>query len=129
MKWLNEKVPYRYSGIFAFDDEMLRNLCLVDKEDPSVTRTDDLPITNSYCFYVQRAQSKFSVEEAISDERVDGHPKQKVVQCYYGIPLLGEDGKLRGTVCHFDSAPIRVTEDVVTVLDDLAHTIAKAAFR
>jgi hypothetical protein len=29
-------------------------------------------------------------------------------QCYYGIPLLGMDGKLLGTVCHFDTAAVRV---------------------
>ena len=34
-----------------------------------------------------------------------------------------------GTVCHFDSMPVRVTEDVATVLDDLAPLITEAAFK
>ena len=33
-----------------------------------------------------------------------------------------------GTVCHFDYMPIRVTEDIASVLDDLAPLITEAAF-
>jgi hypothetical protein len=50
------------------------------------------------------------------------------VQCYYGIPLFGSEGKILGTVCHFDNTPVRATDDVATVLDDLAPLIAEAAF-
>ena len=34
MRWLNSQVPYRYTAIFAFDADLLRNVCLVDKENP-----------------------------------------------------------------------------------------------
>jgi hypothetical protein len=61
--------------------------------------------------------------------RVAGHPKRLNVQCYYGIPLFGSTGEVLGTVCHFDNMPVRVTEDVATVLDDLAPSIAEAAFK
>jgi hypothetical protein len=47
IRWLNEGVPYRFTAIFAFDGDMLRNLCLVDKEDSLVTTCADLPITES----------------------------------------------------------------------------------
>jgi len=33
-----------------------------------------------------------------------------------------------GTVCHFDSMPMHVTEEVAIALDDLASFIAEAAF-
>ena len=108
---------------------MLHNLCLVDKEDPSVTTCADLPISDSYCIYVLRSNSSFGVEEASKDKRVDGHPKQKSYQCYYGIPLYGRDGKLLGTACHFDIEPIRVSDDIASVLDDVGPLIASAAFR
>jgi hypothetical protein len=65
---------------------------------------------------------------SVRDDRVNGHPKQRSYQCYYGIPLLGPDGKLLGTVCHFDTDAIPVSGDVVTPLDDLAPIIAEAAF-
>jgi hypothetical protein len=37
-------------------------------------------------------------------------------------------GKMLGTVCHFDSMPVHVTEEVATTLDDLATLITEAAF-
>src|ERR1700691_1435649 len=70
------------------------------------------PITESYCMYIHRSAERFSVEEASRDMRVAAHPKRRNVQCYYGIPLFGSTGEMLGTVCHFDSMPVRVTEDV-----------------
>jgi GAF domain-containing protein len=128
MRWLNERVPYRYTAIFAFEGEMLRNVCLVDKENPNITKCSDQPITESYCMYVHRTRQPFATEQAALDKRVEGHPKRGSVQCYYGIPLFDAQGKMVGTVCHFDSMPVRITEGVAEALDDLAPLIAKAAF-
>jgi GAF domain-containing protein len=117
--WINDRVPYRFTAIFAFDRDMLRNICLIDKQNQNITKCSDQPITESYCLYVRRSGERFSVEEASLDGRVAGHPKRQSVQCYYGIPLFNSKGKMLGTVCHFDSLPIRVTEEVATALDDL----------
>ena len=80
------------------------------------------------CLCVGRSGERFSVEEAPLDGRVAGHPKRQSFQSYYGIPLFNSKGKMLGTVCHFDSMPVRVTEEVATALDDLALLIADAAF-
>jgi hypothetical protein len=29
LRWLNDRVPYGFTAIFAFDGEMLRNICLI----------------------------------------------------------------------------------------------------
>jgi hypothetical protein len=128
MRSLNAISPYRFTAVFSFDGDLLRNLCLVDKEDANVKSCADQSITESYCIFVQRSRAPFSVERAMQDERVDGHPKQPSYQCYYGIPLVGRDGKLLGTVCHFDQETVPVSGDVVMALDDLAGVIAEAAF-
>jgi hypothetical protein len=128
MRWLNDRVPYRYTAIFAFEGEMLRNVCLVDKENPDVSKCSDQPITESYCMYIHRSQQCFATEQAALDQRVEGHPKRQSVQCYYGIPLFDSEGKMLGTVCHFDSSPVRITEAVAEALDDLAPLISEAAF-
>ena len=125
---LNAASPYRFTAIFGFDGDLLRNVCLVDKEDSTVKNCADQPITESYCIFIHRAAEPFSVEYALQDKRVDGHPKQRSYQCYYGIPLVGRNGKLLGTVCHFDKEAVPVSEDVVMTLDDLAPVIAEAAF-
>jgi hypothetical protein len=128
MRWLNNKVPYRYTAIFAFDGDMLRNICLVDKQDSAITRCADQPIMESYCIYIRSSRKSFGVEHALLDSRVAGHPKRAEYQCYYGIPLFGSDGKMLGTVCHFDVAPVEVTAGVISALDDLAPFISQAAF-
>lgn len=128
MRWLNATAPYRFTAIFAFEGDMLHNLCLIDKEDPGITHCADQPITESYCIYIHRSGEQFCIEQALHDHRVHGHPKQRSYQCYYGIPLLGADGRLLGTVCHFDTTAVPVSGDVVTALDDLAPIIAEAAF-
>lgn len=128
MRWLNDRVPYRFTAIFAFDGEMLRNICLIDKQNQNITNCSDQPVTESYCMYIHRSGESFGVEEALQDERVAGHPKRQSFQCYYGIPLFDAKGKMLGTVCHFDSMPVRVTEEVAAALDDLAPQISEAAF-
>lgn len=128
MRWLNRRTPYRFTAIFAFQGEVLRNICLVDKEDSNVTHCPDQPIVDSYCIYIHRSGERFSVEDSLLDSRVEGHPKRPSFHCYYGIPLTGPDGHLLGTVCHFNSAPVPVTGDVVDSLDELAGVITDAAF-
>ena len=46
MRWLNDREPYRYTVIFAFDGDMLRNICLIDKESQNITNCSDQPITD-----------------------------------------------------------------------------------
>ncbi|MGB7332432.1 MAG: GAF domain-containing protein [Terriglobales bacterium] len=128
MRWLNDRVPYRFTAIFVFNGDLLHNICLIDKENPSTTNCSDQPITESYCMYIHRSGERFSVEEASLDQHLVGHPKRQSVQCYYGIPLFDSKGKILGTVCHFDSMPVRVTEEVALTLDDLAPLITEAVF-
>jgi hypothetical protein len=128
MKWLNETVPYRFTAVFAFDGDSLRNVCLVDKENPNITNCSDQPIADSYCVYIHRSGDRFGVEHAMRDKRVEGHPKRQTFQCYYGIPLFGPDGKVKGTVCHFDRDPVHVTADCASALDEVGSLIAHAAF-
>jgi hypothetical protein len=128
MRWLNARVPYRFTAVFAFDGDMLRNVCFVDKEHPDVTKCIDQPILDSYCTYVHRSGKLFSVERASTDGRVVGHPKRGSYQCYYGVPLFDTGGKILGTVCHFDILPQSVNEDIATTLDDVAPVITEAVF-
>ena len=51
-----------------------------------------------------------------------------LVASYYGVPLYDAKGQMLGTVCHFDTSPIRVTDEVASALDDLSRLIADAEF-
>jgi GAF domain-containing protein len=125
LRALNAQTPYRYSAVFRFEGEDLRNVCLVDRQDQAVRTCPDQPIGDSYCIYVQRSGRSFDVADSMADARVAGHPKREAFHSYYGVPLLAADGRLLGTVCHFDTAAVQVTGPVVSDLDDIAPVIAR----
>ena len=126
MRYLNSKSLYRYSAVFRFEGSMLRNVCLVDRENPEVTSGAELPIADSYCVYVRESSSEFGVEHARMDCRVKGHPKAEVFQSYYGVPLLADDGALLGTICHFDERALVLDYSVGGLLNEVAPYVAAA---
>lgn len=126
MRFVSDHSAHRFTALYHFDGSMLRNLILVDKEDESVSRCPDLPVLESYCVYVRDAASRFKVEAASSDRRVEGHPKQRIIQSYCGIPIIASDGSLWGTMCHFDYAPHPFEDFEVAVLEAIAPMIMRA---
>ncbi|HEX2189078.1 MAG TPA: GAF domain-containing protein [Longimicrobiaceae bacterium] len=126
LRFLNGLGPHRFTAVFRFEGGTLRNLHMVDSEDPSVERCPDQPVLESYCIYVRQTARTFLTADSTRDGRVEGHPKQQTVQSYCGIPLLDEDGTLFGTICHFDFEPIEFTEEEVFLLEDAGPLIVRA---
>lgn len=126
MRYASSQSVHRFTAIYYFDGPVLRNLLLVDREDPAVQRCPDLPVLESYCVYVRETVARFQVDAAASDARVEGHAKQHVVQSYCGIPILAADGTLWGTICHFDYAPRHFDDDEVAVLEAIAPMVMRA---
>lgn len=126
LELLNRASAHRFTALFRFEGETLRNLHLIDRDDPSVQRCPDMPVLESYCVYVRDTAGRFLVERSLEDARVEGHPKQRSVQSYCGLPLFDGRGELFGTICHFDFEPIPFTEDEVIVLDEIAAELVAA---
>lgn len=102
LDYLNQGVPHRYSAIYRFDGELLRNVLLSDKRDE--VRPDFLlavPFEHSFCQFVLRDKS-FRTEDSRVDRRLDGHPYQGIVISYHSVPLISDSGALWGTMSHFD---------------------------
>jgi hypothetical protein len=127
LRRLNVESPYRYSAVFAFEGDLLRCVCFIDKHQADAV-CEDQPVTQSYCVYVRQSRKTFSVENAACDGRVAGHPKSKLLYCYYGVPLISVNGDLLGTLCHFDERPIPVTPQVADALDNVAPIITQVVF-
>jgi GAF domain-containing protein len=126
LRLLNRLSSHRFTALFRFEGGTLRNLHLIDRSDPSVERTPDQPVLDSYCVYVRRSERTFVTGNSEADERVEGHPKQHSVRSYCGIPLLDERGRLFGTICHFDFAPVAFSDDEVRMLETAAPLIVSA---
>ena len=61
MQYLNTLSPYRYSAVFRFEGPTLRNICLVDREQPDVKDCPEMPVSESYCVYVRDSGIQFGV--------------------------------------------------------------------
>ena len=123
--YLNSRTPHRFTAIFRFEEGTLRNLHLIDRLDPKVERCPDLPVLESYCLFVRDSGCTFLTEDALHDTRVEGHPKQRVVQSYCGVPLFDGDD-LFGTICHFDYRSIPFSKEDVWVLEEIAPMLIRA---
>jgi GAF domain-containing protein len=126
LRFLNERSVHRFTALFRFEGATLRNLHLVDRDDPTVERSPDLPVLESYCVFVRQTSQPFLTSDSLNDPRVEGHPKQRSVQSYCGIPLMDEDGTLFGTICHFDFEAVAFTNEEIFLLEAVVPLIVMA---
>lgn len=121
--FLNSLTAHRFTSLYRFDGEMLRNITFYDRERPDSDSCEDIPVMASYCVFVRDSGAMFTTVEAQHDDRVRNHPKQSTVQAYCGVPLLNREGKLFGTICHFDFKPRRIADLDVELLEYMARLL------
>jgi GAF domain-containing protein len=120
VEFLNSLTPHRFTSLFRFDGETLRNLTFFDRENPGQETCDEIPVTASYCVFVRDSGATFSVHDAPGDARVKDHAKRDTVQCYCGVPLLDRNGRMFGSICHFDLKPGRISALDVELMEAMA---------
>ncbi|MBA2690795.1 MAG: GAF domain-containing protein [Burkholderiales bacterium] len=123
--YLNSLTRHRFTSLYRFDGETLHNLIFYDRENPEIQNCSDIPVLASYCVFVRESRATFATHDAQQDERVGNHPKRKTVQAYCGVPLLDQDGKMFGTICHFDFKPGRIADVDVEFLECMAPLLHK----
>lgn len=124
---LNQLGPFRFSGIYAFCESGLRNICLYDREDPTVERGRGVPLAASYCGFMLAAPVPFSVVDALADDKLTGHPAKLVVRSYHGVPLIAPGSHVFGTLCCFDSTVAIAPPVLVATMAGLAPAFCEAA--
>ncbi|MEO8435850.1 MAG: GAF domain-containing protein [Pyrinomonadaceae bacterium] len=121
--FLNSLTHHRFTSLYRFDGPTLRNITFFDRENPTVDSCEDIPVEASYCVFVRDTSARFTVRDAGRDERVKNHPKRDVVQSYCGVPLLDRNGKMFGSICHFDFKPGPVSDLDVELLEYMARLL------
>ncbi|MFL6586391.1 MAG: hypothetical protein ACJ8GV_05845 [Luteimonas sp.] len=119
LETLNLLSGCRFTAFFRFSDADLRNLVLIDRQDPYAPTMQAAPIDQTYCVFVQQSRDAFLVTDASGDLRLEGHPKRPVVRTYVGFPVASGDAVF-GTVCHFDYDVVDVAPDVVALTRSFA---------
>ncbi|MBT9393638.1 hypothetical protein KLP40_10735 [Hymenobacter sp. NST-14] len=101
LQYLNHRTPHRYTGVFRFDGELLRNEALFDRLQPAVQQGADVPMAVTYCSLVGRQQAPLEITDATTDARVRGLIDTPVVS-YCGVLVRDAQGQPFGTLCHYD---------------------------
>lgn len=121
LKLLNQRVPHRFTAVYRLIGQALHNIATADKHlhlEPLDLAV--VPLKDSFCQFVLR-DGLFLTRESGSDNRLDGHPYSGVVGSYVGVPIRNRDGKLAGTLCHFDVESHDISDDEYLLLDRAAR--------
>ena len=128
LAYLNGLTAHRFTAMLRFDDdERLRSAYFYDRERPEMEHCPEIPVPDSYCVFVRQTGNTFTTLDSLADGRVADHPKRLEVQSYCGVPLVDADGRLFGTICHFDPRPLPLTPDDVALLEAVAPLLPAGA--
>src|SRR6187549_2412675 len=86
LAFLNSLTSQRFTSLYRFDGEHLRDITFYDREAPEVESCETIPVLASYCVFVRDSGTRFATTAALEDRGLDGHPKQAQVQSYCGAP-------------------------------------------
>lgn len=123
LAFLNSLTDYRFTSLYRFDREILHGLFFFDRQNPACESSDDVPIISSYCVFVRNTGNPFATQDSLNDPHVRDHPKRLTIQAYCGVPLLDRDGKMFGTVCHYDVKPVPADPDQIDLLEKVADVL------
>jgi len=101
LRYLNRRTPHRFTAVYRYDGEMLRNVALFDRSKPEEQRGADVPMADAYCANVGRNREPLEFADASADGRFPYLPGSPVV-CYSGVLISSPEGVPYGTLCHFD---------------------------
>lgn len=125
LRFLNQRARFRFTGVYRTDPPLLRNVCLFDRENPSLLLGGDAtPLDRTYCGIVYDTRAPFYVEDAISDSSLTAHSARETVVSYAGVPVRDASGQVVGTLCHFDMRPRMLPDDEIKVLEGVAQSIS-----
>ena len=113
---------YRFIGIWRFQDGRANAAVYFDRQNPTVTTATEVPDNATYCCFVRDSRGAFMTAHAMLDPRTEGHPAREAVPTYCGVPIIEPEGRLLGTLCHYDLVP----RDPSTVDLELMLQVASA---
>ena len=84
----------------------------------------EIPFTHSICRQVIAHGAAIRVTDGRTDQRFSDHPAvvDEYVVAYLGVPLVGSENAVIGSVCVIDVTPRDWTADEIALFEDLAAT-------
>lgn len=119
--YLNSRTPHRFSAVYKFEGEVLKNICLVDKFDPSIKESENRLISNSYCSLLTSLMSI----DMISNIPEENRKLASQVEAYGGVLIMDEFGNPYGSLCHYDLKRCEVNTNDIPLLKKVAPLVYK----
>ncbi|MGJ7543160.1 GAF domain-containing protein [Variovorax sp. LT1R16] len=109
---LNQTIGHRYSAVYAMADaQRLVNVGFFDKQHEAIPpNLRSVAYNQSFCQYAIR-DGQFRTENSARDTRLDGNVYQGVLNSYHAVPLVSMQGRVLGTICHFDTAALALPDE------------------
>ena len=125
LKVLNDRVVQRYSAVYRLtSDRRLENVAFVDKlAMPYPEHLLAVPYGMSFCQFTF-AHGEFRTSDSSMDRRLDGHPYKGQVNSYHAVSIVGDDGDIMGTICHFDMDAAPLADEDFKLLQAAARVLS-----
>lgn len=125
LAFLNDRTRFRFTALYRIEGPVLRNIELFDRENPTLSLGGEIcPVEESYCAFVAATSIAFTTTDSRNDHRLGGHAKRDCVLSYAGVPIRHPDGRISGTLCHYDVRPRLVPDGEVPLLEAAAPAFA-----
>jgi GAF domain-containing protein len=127
LAFLNDGVPHRYTAVYRYAGLILKNVCLHDalgKRQPPFLSA--LPLNKSVAQFIKPG-TPFRTDDSSKDPRFEGHPYEGFLLSYHGTALVAPRGHLWGILCHFDFAPMPLSDRAFELLESVAPIVAAFA--
>jgi len=126
LAYLNARTRFRFTGIYRVEPPLLRNVHLFDRENPALNVSGNAsPLEDTYCSITARSEGGFATPDAGADRRLETHAARDSVISYCGVPIRMEDGRVWGTLCHFDVRPRLIPPAELPVLESVVTLFAE----
>ena len=125
LRFLNGRTRFRFTGIFEVDPPALRNIRLIDRENPGVNVSGAVATVDvGYCGIACSTGAPFVTANAGKDSRLRTHPARSSMMSYAGVPLRLASGVVWGTLCHYDVRPRLLPPSELSLLEAAAPRVA-----
>ena len=126
LRVLNATTPYRLSGVYRFEADLVKSVVLFDRKNPELTIGVDVPWNDSYCRMVAEDGRRCEISDSLADVRLGTHAAREAVQAYVAVLLKTPDGAPLGTLCHYDLHPVAPPEGIFHALERVAPVIERS---
>ena len=125
LRELNATAGYRFTAVYRFTASGAANLAIFDRESEAPEALLVVPEGASYCGIVRDSRNAFLVTRSLEDGRIVRHPAREAVQSYCGVPLVGDDGEVFGSLCHFDFEPRDAPEQATALMSQVSRYLSR----